>query len=74
MSMRATLIGAIASVGIAVGIAVRIGVCYDSSLTEDLPCADHDQRMNWGVTPTKTIHCTPIWQRECAPPQPSGNG
>jgi len=47
--------------------AARIGICYDDCLAEWLPCADHDQRMNWVVTPSMTIHCTPIWQRECAP-------
>lgn len=47
--------------------ATRVGICYDACLADELPCAAHDQRMHWVVTPTATIHCTPIWRRECAP-------
>ncbi len=45
--------------------ATRIGVCYDCCLAEELPCAEHDKRMNWVVTPTVAVHCTPRWRREC---------
>lgn len=47
--------------------AVRIGVTYDDCLAENLPCAEHDQRMDWVVTPTQTLHCAPIWKTECEP-------
>lgn len=45
--------------------ATRIGVCHDCCLAEELPCADHDKHMDWVVTPTAAIHCTPFWRREC---------
>ncbi len=48
--------------------AVRIGVCYDCCLADELPCAPHDRRMDWVVTPTATIHAAPRWRRECALP------
>ncbi len=50
--------------------ATRFGVCYDCCLAEGLPCAAHDQRMDWVVTPTAAIHCTPLWRRECEPTSP----
>ena len=46
--------------------AVRVGVCYDCCLADELPCAAHDRRMDWVVTPTATIHAAPRWRRECA--------
>jgi 5-formyltetrahydrofolate cyclo-ligase len=48
--------------------AVRIGVCHDSCLAEQLPCADHDQRMDWVVTPTLARHTAPRWRRQCELP------
>ena len=44
--------------------AIRIGICHDCCLTEDLPVHDHDQRMDWVVTPTISIHAAPRWRRE----------
>lgn len=38
--------------------ATRIGVCYDCCLAEELPCAEHDQPVDWVVTPTASIHCS----------------
>lgn len=46
--------------------ATRVGVCYDRCLADELPCAVHDRRMDWVVTPTATIHAAPRWRRECA--------
>jgi 5-formyltetrahydrofolate cyclo-ligase len=43
--------------------AIRVGVCDDSCLTEVLPLSDHDQWMDWVVTPTMAIHCAPVWRR-----------
>jgi 5-formyltetrahydrofolate cyclo-ligase len=48
--------------------AIRIGVTYDQCMPEELPCAPHDQRMDWVVTPTRAIHTTPLWRRECSQP------
>lgn len=31
--------------------AMRVGVTYDCCLTDALPCGEHDQRMEWIVTP-----------------------
>jgi 5-formyltetrahydrofolate cyclo-ligase len=31
--------------------ALRVGVTYDSCLVDTLPCAEHDQPMDWIVTP-----------------------
>jgi 5-formyltetrahydrofolate cyclo-ligase len=39
--------------------ALRVGVTHDSCLAETLPCGEHDQRMDWIVTPTREIRCTP---------------
>lgn len=35
--------------------ALRIGVTYDECLTEELPCAENDQRMDWIATPTRLL-------------------
>jgi 5-formyltetrahydrofolate cyclo-ligase len=45
--------------------AIRVGVCHDCCLAERVPCADHDQPMDWVVTPTSAIHTAPRWRREC---------
>ncbi len=42
--------------------ALRVGVTYDECLTDALPYADHDQRMDWIVTPSQEIHCAPLWR------------
>ncbi len=39
--------------------AVRVGVTYDACLLDALPCTEKDQRMDWIVTPTRLIRCTP---------------
>ena len=44
--------------------ALRVGVTYDECLAEELPCSDYDQRMDWVVTPTREIHCAPLWKAE----------
>ncbi len=44
--------------------AVRIGICHDCCLAEKLPVHDHDQRMDWVVTPTVTMHTAPLWRRQ----------
>jgi 5-formyltetrahydrofolate cyclo-ligase len=46
---------------------VRIGISHECCLAEELPCADHDQRMDWVVTPTLVIHTAPLWRQACAP-------
>jgi 5-formyltetrahydrofolate cyclo-ligase len=46
--------------------AARIGVTYDCCLVEELPCAEHDQRMDWVVTPTQAIRCGPLWRQACS--------
>ena len=33
--------------------ALRMGVTYDECLCDALPCGEHDQRMDWIVTPTE---------------------
>jgi len=42
--------------------ALRVGVTYDECLADALPCAEHDQRMDWVVTPNQEIHCAPLWR------------
>jgi 5-formyltetrahydrofolate cyclo-ligase len=42
--------------------ALRVGVTYDECLADALPCGEHDQRMDWVVTPTQEIHCAPLWR------------
>lgn len=37
--------------------AVRVGIAHDCCLAERLPCKEHDQRMDWVVTPTRTFQC-----------------
>ncbi len=39
--------------------ALRAGVAYDNCLADALPCGEHDQRMDWVVTPTQEIRCAP---------------
>jgi len=40
--------------------ALRVGVTFDECLADELPCAEHDQRMDWVVTQTREIRCAPI--------------
>ena len=40
--------------------ALRVGVTYDDCLADALPCGEHDQRMDWIVTPTQEIRCAPL--------------
>ncbi len=47
--------------------ALRVGVTYDCCLIDELPCSEYDRRMDWVVTPTQKIYCTPLWRAECAP-------
>ena len=42
--------------------ALRAGITYDRCLVEELPCDEHDQRMDWIITPTETLHCAPFWR------------
>ena len=46
--------------------ALRVAATYDECLSEALPCGEHDQRMDWVVTPTEEIHCAPLWRRAAA--------
>lgn len=48
--------------------ALRIGIAFDQCLAEDLPCGEHDQRMDWVATPSEIIHCAPLWRKECNQP------
>lgn len=36
--------------------ALRAGITHDACLVDELPCDEHDQRMDWIVTPTQFIH------------------
>jgi 5-formyltetrahydrofolate cyclo-ligase len=49
--------------------ALRVAPTYDQCLCESLPCREHDQRMDWVVTPTRMIHCAPLWRAACPSPQ-----
>jgi 5-formyltetrahydrofolate cyclo-ligase len=42
--------------------ALRAGITYDRCLVDELPCDEHDQRMDWIVTSTETLHCAPFWR------------
>lgn len=48
--------------------ALRVGIAFDQCLAEELPCSEHDQRMDWVATPTETIHCAPLWREGCHQP------
>ena len=39
--------------------ALRVGVTFDQCMAEELPCQEHDQRVDWVATPTRLIHCSP---------------
>ena len=43
--------------------ALRVGITHDAGLVDELPCDEHDQRMDWIVTPTQLIHCAPLWRK-----------
>ena len=42
--------------------ALRVGVTFDRCLTDELPCTERDQRVDWVVTPTQQIHCALLWR------------
>ena len=42
----------------------RIGILYDCCLTATLPHHDHDQWMDWLVTPVQTVNCLAVRERE----------
>lgn len=48
--------------------ALRVGIAFDQCLADDLPCGEHDQRMDWVATPTALIHTAPLWRDECSIP------
>jgi len=37
--------------------AVRVGATYDSCLVDALPCQEHDQRVDWVLTPSRLLRC-----------------
>ena len=39
--------------------ALRVGIAHDICLADELPCGEHDQRMDWVVTPTREFDCAP---------------
>jgi 5-formyltetrahydrofolate cyclo-ligase len=47
--------------------ALRVGVTFDTCLADEIPCSEHDQRMDWVMTPTREVFCTPSWNAERAP-------
>jgi 5-formyltetrahydrofolate cyclo-ligase len=44
--------------------ALRVGITHDACLVDELPCDEHDQRMDWIVTPTRLIYCAPFWRKK----------
>jgi 5-formyltetrahydrofolate cyclo-ligase len=45
--------------------ALRVGIAFDQCLADELPCSEHDQRMDWLATPSQMIHCAPLWRKAC---------
>ena len=41
--------------------ASRVGMSFDDCLIDELPCSDHDQRMDWIITPTQEFHVPSIF-------------
>jgi 5-formyltetrahydrofolate cyclo-ligase len=39
--------------------AVRVGIAFDECVADQLPCGEHDQRMDWLATPSGLIRCKP---------------
>ena len=39
--------------------ALRVGITYDDCLLDAVPCDEHDQRMDWVVTPTQILRVSP---------------
>ena len=39
--------------------AARVGIAFDECVTDQLPCGEHDQRMDWVATPSGIIRCKP---------------
>ncbi|MBN1811842.1 MAG: 5-formyltetrahydrofolate cyclo-ligase [Anaerolineae bacterium] len=48
--------------------ALRVGIAFDQCLVGELPCGEHDQRMDWVATPSEIIHCAPLWREACNQP------
>jgi 5-formyltetrahydrofolate cyclo-ligase len=44
--------------------ALRVGITYDVCLVDELPCDEHDQRMDWIATPTQLLHCARLWRKD----------
>jgi 5-formyltetrahydrofolate cyclo-ligase len=42
--------------------ALRVGITYDACLVDELPCDEHDQRIDWIATPTQLLFCAPFWR------------
>jgi 5-formyltetrahydrofolate cyclo-ligase len=38
--------------------AIRVGITYDDCLVDEVPCDDHDQRMDWLATPTRIVRAS----------------
>jgi 5-formyltetrahydrofolate cyclo-ligase len=51
--------------------ALRVGVTYDCCLADELPRGEHDQRMDWVVTPTQCITARLGGQSSSALPPPA---
>jgi len=45
--------------------ALRVGVAFGQCLVDELPRAEHDQKMDWIATPSRIIHSAPLWRTEC---------
>jgi 5-formyltetrahydrofolate cyclo-ligase len=39
--------------------ALRVGIALQSCVADELPCADHDQRVDWVATPAGMTRCDP---------------
>ena len=39
--------------------ALRVGIALQSCVADELPCTDHDQRVDWVATPAGLIRCEP---------------
>ena len=47
--------------------ALRVGITYDRCLVDSLPCREHDQRMDWVVTPAEMLPTKLFWEDEDSP-------
>jgi 5-formyltetrahydrofolate cyclo-ligase len=39
--------------------ALRVGIALQSCVADELPCADHDERVDWVATPAGLTRCAP---------------